>query len=210
MTRDDDPTTTRDRWIAGDEAAERAGPHPMRTDDLRDAAEAAADVGDIEGARTLSAKATLRADGGEETTGDRLDDVFASTPGDDERPDEVDVGDVTLDTAEFHERLDAIANAADAVATLSDDVRALRETGLRDDDVVDLLYGRNAGLNKSTIETVIETLDDIERRSRDKPITLLHRLVADLGDLTLDETGTVFRELGDLRERYGGDDEADR
>ena len=83
----------------------------------------------------------------------------------DERPDEIETDGVTIDTNEFHDRLATIATAADAIETLATDLRALRRSGLDDEDVVALLYGRNASLNKSTIESVLETVDEISSRA---------------------------------------------
>jgi hypothetical protein len=129
------------------------------------------------------------------------------TAEEDERPDAIAFGDTEIDTDEFVSRLSVIRDVGIKLEVLQEDLEALRRTGLRDGDVVDLLYGRNAGLNKSTIESVMETVDDLDRRldSSSAREDLLVRLVADLSDETLTETEEVFDELARLNTRYRGD-----
>lgn len=128
----------------------------------------------------------------------------------DDRPDEIEIDDTTIDTAEFHDRLETIADVAESIGTLATDLRALRSTGLDDSDVVDLLYGRSNGLTKTTIETVMSTLDDVDdqvdRPGRSGRRDLLVRLVADLGKTGKTETTEVFDELERLHSKYGSDE----
>ncbi|USZ73744.1 hypothetical protein [Natronosalvus halobius] len=123
---------------------------------------------------------------------------------------ELELEDVTIDTEQFHADLVKVAQAAESIETLATDLRALRRSGLTDEDVVALLYGRNASLNKSTIETALETIDetiaDFESGKRKPKRDLLVRLVYDLSGLGKQETETVVDELEALVERYGYDD----
>lgn len=137
----------------------------------------------------------------EDTPGDPLDQVFADP---DDRPDDVDLtDDVSIETQEFHDQLTQIAEAAESLRTLSADLEALRKTGLQDSDVVYLLYGRNRSLNKSTIEQVIDSLDDVDRKLERGRHDLLKRLVADVGNVSIRDTESVFDELESLHKRYG-------
>ena len=128
----------------------------------------------------------------------------------DDRPDEIELEHVTIDTEQFHDQMTEIAQAAEAIETLATDLRALRRSGLTDEDVVALLYGRNANLNKTTIETVLETMDetidDLESGKRTKKQDLLVRLLADVSNLGKRDTEHVVDELEALVERYGYDD----
>jgi hypothetical protein len=68
---------------------------------------------------------------------------------DDDRPDEVVVDELTtMDAEVFVERLELLAEAAEAVSTLTRDLERLRLTGLSDSDARDLIYGRNTSLRK--------------------------------------------------------------
>lgn len=135
-----------------------------------------------------------------------LEDLYVD---EDEQPDDVELGSVTIDTEQFHDQMAAIATAAASIETLATDLRELRRSGLTDEDVVALLYGRNAGLNKSTIETVLETIDatvdDIESGQR-KRRELFVRLLADVSNHSIGDTEHVVDELEDVVERYGYDD----
>lgn len=135
-----------------------------------------------------------------------LEDLYVDA---DDRPDEIDLEHTTIDTEAFHDRMADLATAAAAIDTLATDLRALRRTGLTDEDVVALLYGRNAGLNKSTIETVLETVDettaDLESGC-DARRALFIRLLADVSGLSISDTEQVVGELETVAERYGYDD----
>ena len=75
----------------------------------------------------------------------------------------------------------------------------MRRTGLTDEDVVALLYGRNASLTKTAIQTTLETIDgtidDIERGNHPTKRDLLVRLVADASNLGIRDTDAVLDEL---------------
>lgn len=143
-------------------------------------------------------------------TEDNTDPLEALIVNDEDSPDEIELEQVTIDTDQFHEQLTEVAVAAQSIDTLATDLRALRRSGLTDDDVVALLYGRNAGLNKSTIETVLETMDEtidnLESGKRTKKHDLLVRLVSDVSNLGKRDTENVVDELEALVERYGYDD----
>jgi arginine utilization protein RocB len=136
-------------------------------------------------------------DNNDTTDDDPLEELFV----DEDRPDEITVSeDLTIDTAEFHERLEAVADAADALDTLADDAAALRRSGLYDDDVESLLYGRNSGLTKSTIAAVMDALDGLTGTADRED--LLVTLIADVSDESKADTRAVFEELRRLRSRY--------
>ena len=127
-----------------------------------------------------------------------------------DRPDEIELEDATVDTKLFHERLTQLAQAVESLETLATDLRALQRSGLTDEDVVDLLYGRNASLTKGSIRTTLETTDEIiqalEGDKRVRRRELLIRLLYDQTDLGKRETESVVDELEALVERYGYDD----
>ncbi|WP_254810633.1 hypothetical protein [Natronosalvus amylolyticus] len=127
-----------------------------------------------------------------------------------DRPDEIELEDATVDTKLFHERLTQLAQAAESLETLATDLRALQRSGLTDEDVVDLLYGRNASLTKESIRTTLETTDEIiqalEGEKRVRKRELLIGLLYDQTDLGKRETESVVEELEALVERYGYDD----
>ena len=125
-----------------------------------------------------------------------LDRLFVD---EDDRPEAINIGQATaMNTEEFVDRLNSIAEAADRVTKLAEDAEAIRQTGLRESDARDLIYGRNSGLRKSDIEAVFEALDDVAGGRND----LLVRLVADVAGLSQSETREVLEELRELRERY--------
>lgn len=130
-----------------------------------------------------------------------------ATNDDEEAPPEtVVIDDIELDGSEFAERLEAISKAADQLSVLADDARALRESRLDEGDVRDLIYGRNSGLNKSTIEAVFDGLDDVGRGDDQ----LLVRLVADVSGLSISDTDEVLGEMSRLQRRYGTRSESDQ
>lgn len=110
-----------------------------------------------------------------------------------------------IDTDEFRAALLDLAEASRLVAKLADDIAALRETGLREDDIVALLWGRTT-LNKSEVRAVLDALKDVGGNldSTSGRRRLLKRLVADMSGEGIQTTKAVFAELDDLRDRYGG------
>jgi len=108
-----------------------------------------------------------------------------------------------ISAQDFASRLESLANAADAINRIQQDVGMLRQTGLREEDVRDLVYGRNSGIRKGDIEAVFDGIDDV-RRGRDD---LLVKLLADVSGLSQTDTREVLDELRDLRSRYGEGDE---
>lgn len=131
-----------------------------------------------------------------------LDTLFA----DDDRPDAVNLEHVTaMPTDEFVGQLEAIAEAADRIATLAADAEALRESGLRDEDARALIYGRNNSIRKSDIKSVFMALDDVsegDTRHND----LLVTLVSDVAGIGKRDTRDILDELELLRDRYAGED----
>jgi len=131
-----------------------------------------------------------------ETTLDRL---FVENAED--RPDEIVVDELTtMDADEFISRLESLAQAAEAVATMAEDLERLRRTGLSDEDARDLIYGRNGGLAKRDIEAMFEAVDEVVSGRADKPTD---RLLAEVSGLTLSETGEIMEELDRLNRQYG-------
>lgn len=131
------------------------------------------------------------------------------TAEEDDRPETLDLGDTEIDTEQFLSRLSVIQGVAFKLQKLQKDLEMVRRTGLRDEDVVDLLYGRNSQLTKGQIKAVMNALNDIDRRldSASAREDLLVRVVADVSDETMSDTRDVFEDLGRLNSRYGGDDE---
>lgn len=125
---------------------------------------------------------------------------------DNQLPATVTVGDIEIDAAEFVDRFNAVAEAMDSLDALASNVAALRRTGLRDNDVVDLLYGRNHGLTKTTIAAVLDGLDEIERDLERDREELLVTLVADTSDVGKRDVRETFEELASLRAQYGDDE----
>jgi hypothetical protein len=117
------------------------------------------------------------------------------------RPDEI-VGErvTTMDAYEFVERLGSLAAAAEAVETMARDLEQLRQTGLRDEDARDLIYGRNSRLAKRDITAMFDAIDEISAGRADRPT---ERLLSEVSGLNLSETSELMDELDTLRRRYG-------
>jgi len=134
---------------------------------------------------------------------DRLQDAFLVESGE---PSSTVPKETDITVGEFVDRLETIAEAAEKLLVLQSDLRALRDTGLTDEDVVALLYGRNSRLNKGDIRRTISTLDDIGERLRGTPENqkqLLKRLVSSLErSLKLDDIEETFDQLKNLHDEY--------
>lgn len=104
-----------------------------------------------------------------------------------------------VDASEFVAWLEALADAAESVDRIQSDLEAIRSVGLRDDDVRDLIYGRNSGLAKRDIEAVFGGISDVQHGRGD----LLVKLLADVSGLSQSDTREVLNELRDLRDHYG-------
>ncbi|WP_367175071.1 hypothetical protein [Haloarcula rubripromontorii] len=136
----------------------------------------------------------------QETPFDRL---FAADI--DDRPDEIVVDELTtMDTQAFVAQLEALAEAAEAVTSMAEDLERLRQTGLDDDDARDLIYGRNSNLTKTEIEALFGALDDV-RAGTTGSYDPIERLLADISDLSLSETRALMDELERLQRKYGED-----
>lgn len=123
-------------------------------------------------------------------------------------PESVAIGETEMDAQEFVDRLETLATAAASISRLADDLGALRKTGLADEDVVALLYGRNANLTKGTIRSVLSAIDDVESATdtasgRERLFT---RLIGDISGAGIRESGEVLGELNKLADQYPADD----
>ncbi|RLM32646.1 hypothetical protein [Haloarcula sp. Atlit-120R] len=124
----------------------------------------------------------------------------------DDRPDEIVVDELTtMDAEAFVAQLDALAEAAEAITTMAEDLERLRKTGLSDEDARDLIYGRNSDLTKTEIEALVGAIDDV-RAGTTGSYDPIERLLADVSDLSLSETRELMGELDRLQRRYGGVD----
>lgn len=133
-----------------------------------------------------------------------FDRLFAADA--DDQPDEIVVDELTtMDVDAFVAQLEALAEAAEAVTTMADDLERLRKTGLDDDDVRDLIYGRNNDLTKTEIEALFGAIDDV-RAGTTGSYDPIERLLADLSDLSLSETTDLMDELDRLQRKYRVDD----
>jgi hypothetical protein len=139
-------------------------------------------------------------DAAQSSDGQSADNPLLRLFDEDERPDEVAVETTEpVDASEFVAKLDALADAAEAIERIQSDLEAVRSVGLRDNDVRDLIYGRNSGLAKRDIDAVFGGIDDIERGRGD----LLVKLLADVSGLSQTDTREVLDELRELRDHYG-------
>jgi hypothetical protein len=130
-----------------------------------------------------------------------LDRIFVEDA--DERPDEIVLdGMVTVDTEEFRDQLETLADAAEAVNEMANDLASLRSVGLTDGDVRDLLYGRNNSLRKRDITAGLEAIDELAEGRADRPF---QRLLSEVSGLNLSETKEVIDELERLQRKYGED-----
>ena len=128
-----------------------------------------------------------------------LDRIFIEDT--DDRPDEIVVEEMTtMDATEFVNRLESLANAAEAVETLTSDLEQLRQTGLSDADARDLIYGRNNSLTKSDIEAMFDAVDQLAGGRADRPV---ERLLSEISGLNLTETSELMEELDRLNRNYG-------
>jgi hypothetical protein len=131
---------------------------------------------------------------------------------DDAQPETVELSDdvtaTEMDAERFAHALKALERAEGRLLALQQEVEALN-TGLREEDAVRLLYGRNSDFSLSDIRQLFDTLDTIEGADSRK---LTVRLLADLGNTRLDDAEEFFEEVTRLRERYGdfaADDQSD-
>lgn len=137
----------------------------------------------------------------DETERNPLDRLFVDD--DQDRPDEIVVDELTtIEADEFVDRLESLADAADAVNTLARDLERLRRTGLSDDDARDLIFGRNNSLTKRDINAIFGAIDDLVDGRTSKDPT--ERLLSDVSGLTLSETADLMDELERLNRKYGG------
>lgn len=124
---------------------------------------------------------------------------YTETNDDGERTVErVELGAATIDADEFATQLHAISGAAEQLGDLQATIERI-ETGLTEEDAVRLIYGRS-GWSLSDIRKMFGTLDQIEGASDRK---LVVRLLADLGNVTLDDAEEFYEEVERLRKRYG-------
>lgn len=104
-----------------------------------------------------------------------------------------------MNVLEFVHKLQSIERAANSLEALRGDVASIN-TGLREEDAIRLIYGRNGNWSLSDIRSMFDTLDTISGASDRK---LIVRLLADLGNVKLDDSEEFYEEVERLRERYG-------
>lgn len=139
----------------------------------------------------------------DEEQDDPLERLFVAA-GDDVRP----VDGQELDTATLRDRLDALADAAEAVDDLVTEANNLSRTGLRESDLVALIVGRKPSRRSlRDVEALIDTLQEIQTANT---TSLLVRLLADLSDLNQTEAEEYLTELRELHERYPPESEGDQ
>jgi len=127
-----------------------------------------------------------------------LDRIFIED--EEDRPEQINVDEITtMETTEFVDRLESIADVADTVTEITEDITALRESGLSEEDARDLIYGRNADVRKRDIEALFAAVDELTTGRADRPT---RRLLSALSGLTLAETGELIEELDRLRSKY--------
>lgn len=138
-----------------------------------------------------------------DTDSNPLDRLFVDESED--QPDQIVVENLTtMDAKEFVERLNSLAEAAEAVTTMARDLERLRMTGLDDSDAQDLIYGRNNSLAKRDIKAMFDAVDQLSQGRADRPA---ERLLSDLSGVNLSETSEVMDELDRLNRKYGGNND---
>lgn len=108
-------------------------------------------------------------------------------------PEQVDMG-------EFLGAVKSVSEAAETVESLGETAAALTDSPLREEDVRDLMYGRNNELTKTDIEYGFNVLQDIASGRCDRPLV---RLVSAYTDLNLNEAALVIEEMERLNDEYG-------
>lgn len=106
---------------------------------------------------------------------------------------------------EFQKILGSLERALDQIGVLVDTLDDLRSTGLREEDLVALLYGRNRHLNKGTIRSVIGAISEMEvdLKNPSRHDRLLRILLADISGEGKKKTGAVLAGLRKIADRYG-------
>lgn len=99
----------------------------------------------------------------------------------------------------FVERLETLERVEYRLKNLQDEIHGL-DTGLDDEDVVRLLYGRPNDLTLNQIREAFDGLAEVERADTDE---VLKYLVAGFGDSTLADAETFVEQVQGLREQYG-------
>lgn len=89
------------------------------------------------------------------------------------------------------------------VGHMADDLSRLADTGLEDDDLVLLLWGRKSDRTKRGTEDALDAIRDIGNKD---PRDVMIRLTAAYGKMNLDEAEDLVEDLYTLRDRYGGGD----
>jgi hypothetical protein len=107
--------------------------------------------------------------------------------------------DASIPAEEFVEALHAVREADHRLAEIQSDLASIR-TGLREEDAIRLIYGRNSDCSLEEIRALFDTLDAIAGSDTRK---LTIRLLADLGGCRIDDAEDFIEEVERLRERYG-------
>ena len=105
-------------------------------------------------------------------------------------------------TEKVQTMLDLVETIEGELGYLADDVARLADTGLEDDDVVDLLWARKHDRTKSETEGALDALRSIDSRDRRE---VMIRLVAAYGNMSQSDAEDFVDDLYRLRDRYGAD-----
>jgi len=112
--------------------------------------------------------------------------------------------DVEFSAQEFREALDTVVKASEVIAQIASSLDGIREMGLREQDLRDLIWARESSLNKGEIEDVFDTIDEI--REKVEVSSTRYELVVDLisrvGGIKKKSTGLVLDEVMLLSRRY--------
>jgi len=100
---------------------------------------------------------------------------------------------------EFLARLNSIEAAEERVDELREEVTRLNDLPLDEDDTQRLLWARLSGWSLTDIRGAFEAVDDL-RTAPSRELTI--RLLAQLGQMTQDETEELLDEIEALARKY--------
>jgi polyhydroxyalkanoate synthesis regulator phasin len=108
-------------------------------------------------------------------------------------------GDPIYVSDEFLERLEAVDETRDRIESLQEELQGL-DIGLDESDTKRLLWARLSGWSLSDVQGALDAVDEVSTRSTED---LVVRLVAQLGNMTQEETEEFLQECDRLRRKYG-------